>query len=218
MQETTRTLLGKTSGLLDALMPVMKRSIDALKRDPNPLVQHLIAQEIKHQEGLLQQMEKIKEGLHNCLNPPDKVVQPTQSQYLDLHSDLHDDEITKESVLADGAPPAGVAALTPYPLIVTIPGRKSPIRERYGIDTLIEVIKELGIEEVRKLGLTVGPIPLVAIKRYDDCDQKEAEGYYIATKTTTFIKARQIYMMGDRLGRTPYVENKTLPPGWEPRF
>jgi len=121
---------------------------------------------------------------------------------------------------SERVPPAGIAVLTPYPLTVTIPGRKSPICERYGIDTLIEVIKELGIEKVRKLGLIFNGIPLVAIKKYDDRQQKEAEGYYIAAKSTTFIKARQIFMMGDMLGRTPYVENKTLPPRspWRSRF
>ena len=210
MHEIPETLLEETFDLLDALILVVQRSIDALQNDPNPLVQHLIAQEIKRQESLLEQMTEIKKRLRDCLNPSDEVAQPTQSQYLDLRPDLHSDEIVEIPVLAVGAPPAGAAVRKSYPLTVTIPGRKSPICKRHAIDTLIEVIKELGIEEVRKLGLTFNRIPLVAIKKYDGSQQKEAEGYYIAAKTTTFIKARQIFMMGDMLGRTPYVEDKTL--------
>ena len=111
MPETPETLLKETFDLLDALRPVVQRSIDALKQDPNALVQHLIAQEIKRQEGLLEQMAEIKERLHDCLNPPDEVAQPTQSQYLDLRPDLHPDEIVEVPVLADGAPPARVSSI-----------------------------------------------------------------------------------------------------------
>ena len=144
------------------------------------------------------------------MDPPNEAVQPTQSQYLDLRPDLHADEIAEIPVLADGAPPAGAAIRKSYPLTVTIPEKDLEIRCYYGIDTLIEVIKVLGIEKVRKLGLTFNGIPLVAIKEYDGCGQKKVEEYYIAAKTTTFIKARQIDMMGDMLGCLLYVENNTL--------
>ena len=210
MREIPEALLEETSELLDALIPVVQRSIDALKHNPNPLTQHLIQQEIKHQEGLLEQIAEIKERLYVCLNPPNEAARPTQSQYLDLHPDLHSDEIAEIPVLADGAPPAGAAVRKPYPLTVTIPDRKLTICERYGIDTLIEVIKVLEIAKVRKLGLTFSRIPLVAIKEYDGCGQKEVEGYYIAAKTTTFIKARQIDMMGDMLGIRLSVKDNTL--------
>ena len=175
MHEIPKTFLGETSGLLDALIPVVQRSINALQNDPNPLVQHLIAREIKHQEGLLEQIAEIKEKLHDFLNPPDEVAQPTQSQYLDLRPDLHSDEIAEIPVLADGAPPAGAAVRKPYPLTVSIPEKDLEISCRYGIDTLIEVIKVLGIENVRELGLTFNGIPLVAIKEYDGCGQKEVD-------------------------------------------
>ena len=99
MQETPETLLEETSDLLDALRPVVQRGIETLQHNPNPLAQHLIKQEIKHQEGLLEQVAEIKERLHDCLNPPDEVPQPTQSHHIiipepDLHPDLHPDEIT----------------------------------------------------------------------------------------------------------------------------
>lgn len=72
MQETIRTLLEETSELLDVLMPVVQRSVDALQYNPNPLAQNLIQQEVKCQENLLQQSEKIKERLHDCLNLPNQ--------------------------------------------------------------------------------------------------------------------------------------------------
>ena len=53
MPETTQTLLKETSELLDALIPVVKRNIDALKHDPNPLGQHLIKQEVERYQQLL---------------------------------------------------------------------------------------------------------------------------------------------------------------------
>ena len=215
MHEAIETLLEKTSDLLDTLIPIVQGSIEALQHNPNPLVQHLIEQEIKRQEGLLQQIAEIKERLHNCLNPPDEVAQPTQSHHIiipepDLRPDLHSDEIAEIPVLAVGAPPAGAAVLKPYPLTVTIPEKDLEISCRYGIDTLIEVIKVLGIEKVRELGLTFNRIPLVAIKEYDGCGQKEAEGYYIAAKSTTFIKARMIDMIRDMLEVELYVQNNTL--------
>lgn len=211
MLETTQTLLGETSELLESLMPVMQRSIDTLKHDPNPLVQHLIAEEIKHQEGLLEQMEKIKKRLHDCLNPPDKVAQPTQSHHVNLHPDLHPDEIADgPPVSSFGSPPVGAAVLKSYPLTVTIPEKDLEIKCRYGIDTLIKVVNVLGIEKVRALGIMVGPIPLVAIKDYDGCQQKKVGGYYIAAKTTTFIKARLIDMIRDFLDIELYVEQNNI--------
>ena len=41
MQQALETLLEETSELLDALIPIVKRSIDALQHDLNPLVKHL---------------------------------------------------------------------------------------------------------------------------------------------------------------------------------
>ena len=75
MQETPETLLEETSELLNALAPVVQRGIDALQHDPNPLLQHLIQQEIECQEGLLQRIAEIKEKLNSYLNPPENVTQ-----------------------------------------------------------------------------------------------------------------------------------------------
>ena len=80
--------------------------------------------------------------------------------------DLHPDEITRGpspvSTLSIGA-----ATRQSYPLIVTIPDKNLRICLRTGMGTLIKVIEELGIEEVRTLGIMSYGIPLVAIKDYD---------------------------------------------------
>ena len=66
------------------------------------------------------------------------------------------------------------------------------ISENTGIDTFIEVIKELGIEEVKKLDLHVNGIPLIADCDYDGKAQKEVEidtrTYYVVSGTNTVKK------------------------------
>ena len=49
------------------------------------------------------------------------------------------------------------------------------ISEDTGIDTFIKVIKELGIEKVKKLGFSVNKIPLVADRDYSDKAQRKVE-------------------------------------------
>lgn len=61
------------------------------------------------------------------------------------------------------------------------------------IDTFIEVIKELGIEKVRKLDLHINGIPLIANCDYEDKAQRkvatETRTYYIVSGTNTVKKA-----------------------------
>ena len=68
------------------------------------------------------------------------------------------------------------------------------ISEDAVIDTFIEVIKELGIEEVKKLDLSVNGIPLVADCDYPDKAQRKVEietgTYYIVSGTNTEKKKR----------------------------
>ena len=72
MRETSKIMLG----LLDELIPVVQRNIDALQHNPNPLLQHLVQQEIERQEDLLQRIEAMKERLNGYLNPREDVPQP----------------------------------------------------------------------------------------------------------------------------------------------
>ena len=68
------------------------------------------------------------------------------------------------------------------------------ISEDTAIDTFIEVIKALGIEEVKKLDLSVNGIPLVADCDYPDKVQRKVETetgtYYIVSGTNTEKKKR----------------------------
>ena len=194
MQETPETLLEETSELLDVLAPVVQRSIEALQHDLNPLLQHLVQQEVEHQEDLLQRIEEIKGRLHDFLNPPEDVPQPENEQesYLPLT------EITGGPSPVGQLLP-GAASRRRYPLTVTIPDKSLEICRPSGIDTLIEVIKVLRIEEVRALGIMSYGIPLVAIRDYDGIQQTEVEGYYIAGNSSTVTKAIQIEIIGDML-------------------
>ena len=68
------------------------------------------------------------------------------------------------------------------------------ISEDTAIDTFIEVIKVLGIEKVKNLGLYVNGIPLIADYGYPDKAQRkveaETEAYYIVSGTNTVTKKR----------------------------
>ena len=77
------------------------------------------------------------------------------------------------------------------------------IAENTGIDTFIEVIKEIGIEEVKKLDLPVNEIPLIADCDYPDKDQREVETdtgtYWIVSGTDTEKKKKILEDIADRL-------------------
>lgn len=185
MQETTKVLLEETSKLLDALIPVVQRSIDTLQHAPNLLLQHLIQQEVEHQKDLLQRIEEMKERFHDCLNPPEDALQDESENDSRLY------EITG-GPSPTGPMHAGSAIRKNYPLAVTIPDRNLQICLPKGLDTLIKVIEELGIEKVRSLGIMSHRIPLVSLKDYDDVQQTQVGKYYIAGNTSTDTKVEQI--------------------------
>ena len=181
MQETPETLFEETSDLLDALVPLVQRSIDALQHDPNPLLQHLVQQEIESQENLLQQIEEVKQKLHDCLNSPE--------------DDESEDDAQLSEITGGPSPvgrlPAGAVRRGNYPIAVTIPDRDLRICCREGIDTLIKVIEEMGIEKVRAFGIMAHGIPLVAINNYGP-KQTKIGRYYIAANTSSDTKVEQI--------------------------
>ena len=77
------------------------------------------------------------------------------------------------------------------------------ISEDTGIDTFIEVIKTLGIEEVKNLELSVNGIPLVSDCDYPDKAQRKIETetaiYYIVSGTNTETKKRILDNIAVRL-------------------
>ncbi len=77
------------------------------------------------------------------------------------------------------------------------------ISEDTAIDTFIKVIKELGIEKVKKLDLHINGIPLIANCDYEDKAQRKVETdpgtYYIVSGTNTVRKASTLEDIADRL-------------------
>ena len=77
------------------------------------------------------------------------------------------------------------------------------IAENTGIDTFIEVIKAIGIEEVKKLDLLVNEIPLIADCDYEGKAQKKVETetgtYWIVSGTDTEKKKKILDDIADRL-------------------
>ena len=181
MQETPETLLEITSDLLKSLVPILQRNIATLQHDRNPFLQHRIQQEIKHQQGLLHQIEEVKERLQNYLNAP----APDSPEH-----DLRNDEIRRQSYPSGGA------------LGVTMFGTESgteQIRFRYTSDTFAKAIEKVGVENVKNLNLVCRHVDLVGTVFYPDIDQKEVGGYYVVTSSNTPEKIRFLNTIANRL-------------------
>ncbi len=77
------------------------------------------------------------------------------------------------------------------------------ISENTGIDTFIKVIEAIGIEEVKKLNLSVNEIPLIADRTYDDKAQREVEiekeTYWIVSGTDQKRKKKILDDIASRL-------------------
>ena len=128
-----------------------------------------------------EQTEKVTGKTHGPLSPPED----------EQEKGLLFTEITGGPSPV-GALPAGAVRRGNYPLEVTILDRNLRICCPNGIDTLIRVIEELGIEKVRAFGIMSHGIPLVAINDYDGPDQTQVGRYYIAGNSSTDTKAEQI--------------------------
>ena len=88
------------------------------------------------------------------------------------------------------------------PLAVKMPDG-TWISENTGIDTFIEVIKAIGIEEVKKLDLPVNGIPLIADRDYEGKAKKKVKTktgiYWIVSGTDTERKKKILDDIADRL-------------------
>ena len=77
------------------------------------------------------------------------------------------------------------------------------ISENTGIDTFIEVIKAIGIEEVKELDIYTIGIPLIADRDYDGKAQRKVETeegtYYIVSGTDTVTKKNILDDIAERL-------------------
>lgn len=90
-------------------------------------------------------------------------------------------------------------------LKVTLPSGRV-IQERVAAETFVDVIEELGLEDVRELGLTVRGIPLVGTKQSPRYSQTPKGSYWILTHSSTSEKKEQLDQIGKSLGKTLKVE------------
>ena len=181
MQETPETIMDITSDLLESLAAILQRNIKALQHDPHPLLEHRIRQEIEHQKGLLQRMEEVKGRLQNYLNAPAP----------DPGVNLRNDEIRRQSYSPGGA------------LGVTMFGTKSgtkQIRFPDTSDTLVKVIKKIGIERAKEVGLTCRRVPLIDTIDHLGTGRKKSGDYFIITNSNTTTKIKQLNKIADQLG------------------
>ena len=191
MQETPEILLEKTSKLLDELTLVLQRNINALQHDSNSLLQ-----EAECYEGLLQQIEQIKETIHDYLSPPEEVPQPED----DTQSDKQEDGLQQENMELISA-----GRQLRYPLAVTMPDGER-ICHRYGQDTFVEVIEKLGIKKVKSLHIQFGETPLIGTEY--GYKSKECPGYYICVRNTTAKKAEILEEISERLNVRLLVDDR----------
>ena len=180
MQETPETLIGITSNLLKSLTPILQRNIDALQNDDHPLLQHRIQQEIEHQNGLLHQIEEVKERLQDYLNAPAPVQNGPEP---DLR---HDEALRRRSY-----PPGGALGVTMY--------GTEQIRLSSGAETFVKVIEKIGIEDVKDLGLISRRVPLIDTIDHPGIDQRKSGRYFIVTSSSTRRKIDQLNIIADRL-------------------
>ena len=74
------------------------------------------------------------------------------------------------------------------------------------VTTFIEVMKRIGLERVRSLGLTWCKIPLVDTKENEKYTQKFEDGYYINVNSSTEQKQKHLYDIAEGLGLKIIVE------------
>ena len=183
MQETPETLVKITSDLLESLVPILQRNINALQHDPHPLLQHRIRQEVEHQKGLLQQMEDVKRRLQNYLNVP-------TSDRDESEPDLRQDETLRRR----SYPPGGPLGVT---MFETASGTEQ-IRLSTGARTFVEVIEKIGIERVKDLGIVCRRVPLIDTTNHPRTQIKSGR-YFVVTSSSTSTKIDQLSKIADRL-------------------
>ena len=167
MKEKPDTLLEEIPELLEALAPVVRRSIAALQHDPSPLVKHLIQQEVESQEDLLEQLEELQEKLHNHLYPPEEPAKPDEPE------DSLERERLQREIRRKSYPPGG-------PLGVIMPNGEK-IRLATGVATYVKVIEKIGIENVKSLKLKHGDFLIIDDVNHIEVNQRRSGHYYIKT-------------------------------------
>lgn len=184
MQETPETLMEITSNLLESLVPILQRNVDTLQQNSNPFLQHRIQQEMEHQKGLLQQVEKVKRRLQNYLNVP---ASDRDGSELDLRQD--------EVLRRQSYPLGGPLGVTMFGIV----SGTEQIRRSTGAETFVEVIEKIGIERVKDLGIICRRVPLIDTTNHPGIIQRKSEVYFIVTGSSTPTKINQLNKIVDQL-------------------
>lgn len=209
MDETSEILLKETSELLEELIPVLERNIDALKDDSNPLLKHLIQRQIDDYQQMLERTKKNKDRLQDLLDSQKvelQEVQPNEAVSEEIEPEESDSQEAKAAEPVKDEPPCpklGInrtAAGHPIaPITVKMPDGTS-IRRRHGSVTFVEVIEKIGIGRVKDLCIECRNVPLVDTIDHSGVRQKKSEIYYIVTGSTTDEKIDILWEIADRLG------------------
>ena len=131
MQETPVILLEETFELLDVLIPVLQRNIDALQHESNPLLQHLIQQEIETYQQLLERTEETKDRLQDMLNSQEVVQEETDLEEVQPE-ETEPEESGSETVELEEDEPQEVKPEVNEPEKDEPPGPKSGINRTAG--------------------------------------------------------------------------------------
>ena len=74
------------------------------------------------------------------------------------------------------------------------------------VTTYIEVLKSIGLERVRKLGITWCKIPLISTEKDGKYHQKYEGGFYVNINSSTERKLKQLYEIADALGIEMHID------------
>ena len=185
MQEISTNLLNEAYDILDELIPVLQRNIAALQHDSNPLLKHLIQQELECQEDLLEQLEELQEKLHDHLHPSEEPAKPDEQE-----NDLEQKRLQKE-IRHKSYPPGGK-------LGVTMPNGEK-IRLATGVATYVKVIEEIGIEKVKSLKLKHGEFLIIDDVSYIGVNHKRSGDYYIRAPGNIYRQMDILREIAERL-------------------
>lgn len=209
MGETSEILLKEISELLEELIPVLERSIDALKDDSNPLLKHLIQRQIDDHQQMLERTKKNRGRLQDLLDSQKVELEEVQSKETvseDSEPEESDSQEAKTAEPVEDEPPRSklginrTAAGHPIaPIKVKMPDG-TLIRRRYGSVTFVEVIEKIGIERVKNLRIECRNVPLVDTIDHSGIKQEKSGIYYIVTGSTTDEKIEILRKIANRLG------------------
>ena len=156
-----------------------------------PEVWNELVQE-KHDYLLLAMMEKAKEKVGHV---------PSEEQVLTFLKNLSVPPVKPSTVpiVVPEKKPSQRKNRLPKRLRVTMSGREV-IEHENGIDTFVEVIEKLGIEDVKDLDITRNSIPLISNSKDPERAQHQRGRYYIVSGLSSKNQERTLNQIAKDLG------------------